>query len=257
MTSVPGTQAVDRAAQLLVAILSADEPLTFSDLQRDSGLAKSTVSRLLSSLERNALVMRDDEGQLLPGAALTRFAQSRRPHDQLIALATPHLDALSAATGETVNLAVIVGHEVEQIAQVDSTFLMGNVDWVGMRVPLHCTALGKVFLAAGAPLPDGRLERLTPRTISTRVRLERELDVVRERGWAVADSELEPGLVAVAAPVRGGDGSVVAALSVTGPSARIGRERFAELGLLLTREAGTLSAQLGHSPDTHRKAGAA
>jgi DNA-binding IclR family transcriptional regulator len=257
MTSAPGTQAVDRAAQLLVSILSADRPVSFSDVQRDSGLAKSTVSRLLSSLERNDLVTRDADGLLLAGPALTRFANSRRPYDELISLAAAHLDALSSATGETINLAVMVGHEVEQISQVDSTFLMGNVNWVGMRVPLHCTALGKVFLAEGAALPEGRLERLTPRTISTRVRLERELDSVRDRGWAVADSELEPGLVALAAPVRGADGSVIAALSVSGPSVRIGRERFADIGGRLAREAATLSAQLGHSPDKHRKAGAA
>ncbi len=257
MTASPGTQAVDRAAGLLVAVLSADPPLSFSDLQRDSGLAKSTVSRLLSSLERNDLVTRDADGLLRAGPALTRYAHSARPYDELITLAAPHLDTLSVATGETVNLAVIVGDEVEQISQVDSTFLMGNVDWVGMRVPLHCTALGKVFLAAGTPLPAGRLERRTARTISSRGRLQRELALVAARGWAVADSELEPGLVAVAAPVRGPDGGVVAALSVTGPSVRIGRERFDELGALIVREATALSVQLGHTTDTHRKAGAA
>jgi IclR family transcriptional regulator, acetate operon repressor len=257
MQASAGTQAVDRASMLLVTILQSETPLTFTDLHRDSGLAKSTVSRLLSSLESNGLVSRDDDGTLHPGAVLTRFARSSRPHDDLVALAEPHLAALSSATGETVNLAVVAGHEVEQIAQVDSTYLMGNVNWVGLRVPLHCSALGKVFLAEGAPLPEGRLERRTPRTISSRVRLESELAEVRTRGWAVADSELEPGLVALAAPVRGADGACIAALSVSGPSVRLTRDRFPDLASLLVREAAALSAQLGYSPTKQRKAGAA
>jgi IclR family acetate operon transcriptional repressor len=250
-----GTQAVDRAADLLVSILSADTAPTFTDLQRRTGLAKSTLSRLLSSLERHELIARADDATLRPGPVLTRFAHSDRPTDELISLAEPHLQALSDATGETVNLAIKVGFEVEQIAQVDSTYLMGNVNWVGMRVPLHCSALGKVFLAAGANLPDGRLVRRTPQTISTRSALEAELDRVRTQGWAVADSELEPGLVAVAAPVRSNDGSVVAALSISGPSVRLQPERFDALGALLADEADRLSQQLGYT--TNPKAGAA
>lgn len=257
MQAATGTQAVDRAATLLVAVLESDPPPTFTDLLRTTGLAKSTLSRLLSSLERHDLVTRTDDGMLRPGAVLARFAHSGRHYDELIALASPHLEALSEVTGETINLAVMVGQEVEQISQVDSTFIMGNVNWVGLRLPLHCTALGKVFLAAGAPLPEGRLERRTPRTISSRVRLEAELSAVRERDWAVADSELEPGLVAVAAPVRGADGRIVAALSISGPSIRIGPDQHDSLGDLLVREAELLSSQLGHATHTSRKAGAA
>jgi len=252
-----GTQAVDRAAMLLVDVITADQPLTFTELQHRSGLAKSTLSRMLTSLERHELVARSDDGTLRAGAVLTRFAHSDRPYDDLIELAGPHLRALSDATGETVNLAVRVGFEVEQIAQLDSTYLMGNVNWVGMRVPLHCTALGKVFLAAGAPLPDGRLARRTASTITTRSALDTELEQVRVRGWALADSELEPGLVALAAPVRASDGVVVAALSVSGPSIRITGEQTTAIGALLAHEGEQLSRQLGYQSSKRQKAGAA
>jgi IclR family acetate operon transcriptional repressor len=164
---------------------------------------------------------------------------------------------LSDATGETINLAVREGYQVEQIAQVDSTYLMGNVNWVGLRVPLHCTALGKVFLAFGAALPEGRLERRTDQTLTTRSALEADLAEVRRRGWAVADSELEPGLVALAAPVFGADGGCVAAISVSGPSVRLDPERFTDIGQSLRRKATDLSGQLGHHPSPHEKAGAA
>jgi IclR family acetate operon transcriptional repressor len=255
MQPSPGTQAVDRAADLLVQIMTADQAPTFSELQRRTGLAKSTLSRLLSSLERHGLIARADDATLRPGSVLTRFAHSDRPYDELIALAAPPMQVLSDATGETVNLAVKIGYEVEQIAQVDSTYLMGNVNWVGMRVPLHCSALGKVFLAAGAALPEGRLARRTPRTIATRPALDEELVRVRQQGWAVADSELEPGLVAIAAPVRSSDGSVIAALSLSGPSVRLQPDRFTDLGVLVASEADRLSRQLGYSPT--QKAGAA
>jgi IclR family acetate operon transcriptional repressor len=252
-----GTQAVDRAAGLLVEILESGETLTFTDLQRRTGLAKSTLSRLLSSLERHALVARSDDGALRPGAVLTRYAHSGRPDDELIVLAEPHLQTLSEVTGETINLAVRIGYEVEQITQVDSTYLMGNVNWVGVRVPLHCSALGKVFLAHGATLPEGRLERRTPQTIGSRAVLDAELADVRRQGWAVADSELEPGLVALAAPVFGADGAIVAGLSVSGPSVRLTPERFDVIGDLLRTEANSLSQQLGHQPSKRQKAGAA
>ncbi len=257
MRTGSGTQSVDRAASLLVAILESERPLTFTELLHESGLAKSTLSRLLSSLEFHGLVVRADDGSLRPGAAVTRFAHSSRPFDELIALAAPRLQAISDVTGETINLAILVGDEVEQISQVDSTYLMGNVNWVGMRVPLHCTALGKVFLAHGASLPEGRLARRTSQTISSRAQLTDELVTVRERGWAVADSELEPGLVAIAAPVRAADGNVVAGLSASGPSVRIDPSRFDVIGLLLVSEAAKLSQELGYTPTHRRKAGAA
>ncbi len=82
---------------------------------------------------------------------------------------------------------------VEQIAQVDSTYLIGGTNWVGMSVPLHCAALGKVLLAYGAAdLPRGRLERRTEQTLTSRAAIEADLAAVRERGYAVTVEELEP-----------------------------------------------------------------
>lgn len=240
-----GTQAVDRAATLLVAILESSDALSFGDLQASSGLAKSTLSRLLSSLERHGLVMRSEDGAMRPGAAITRYAHSDRPYDALIDLTRPYLQHLSEVTGETINLAILVGDEVEQIAQVDCRFLIGNVNWVGQRLPTHCTALGKVFLAGGAPLPNGPLARRTARTLTTPGRLAADVKEAARRGWALADSELEPGLVAIAAPVRSSDGSVVAALSITGPSTRLTPARIREFARLLVADCTEISTALG------------
>ena len=244
VTTPGGTQAVDRAAALLVSVLAAPEPVSFASLATDSGLPKSTLSRLLSSLERNGLIERGSDGSVVPGPRITDYALSIRPEDDLARLAQPALDRLAELTGETVNLAVPLSGEVRQIAQVDSRYLLGAVNWLDRPVPFHCSALGRVFLAAGAPLPAGRLARFTDRTITSRATLERTLDRVRADGFAVVDSELEPGLVAIAAPIRSADGSVVAAVSVSGPSIRLTRQEVAAVVPRVREAAETISIAL-------------
>lgn len=267
MSATAGTQAVDRAAGLLVEVLTSPDAVTFAQLQTSSGLAKSTLSRLLSSLQRHGLIARTDEGGFTAGPVLAQ--RESGAIERLIASAAPHLQELSAVTGETINLAVLDGDEVTQIDQVDCRYLtgftgfIGNVNWIGQRVPLHCSAVGKVFLAFGAPLPAGRLERRTTRTLANRTELADDLDQVRRRGWALADSELEDGLVAVAAPIRGPDGRVIAALSISGPSTRLTGGHHEELGMLTKTQADRLSAELGctavqsQSAARPRRAGAA
>lgn len=240
-----GTQAIDRAASLLVRVIEADAPQTFSRLLAESGLPKSTASRLLSALERHGLLRRDTRGAFVPGPVLTRYA-GRAGIADLVTAVQPTLERLGEKTGETVNLAVLSGGEVEQVAQVDSRYLLGATNWVGLRVPLHCSALGKVFVAYGAAeLPRGPLERRTQHTITDRARLAAQFAEIRRTGYGVAVEELEPGLIAVAAPVRGRGGQVIAALSVSGPSIRITPDRIAEIGELLVSESEAFSASLG------------
>ena len=154
-------------------------------------------------------------------------------------------EADAQASGETVNLAVPGALGVEHLAQVSSRHFLGTGRWVGRRVPYHCTAVGKVLLAFGAAaLPDAPLEALTEQTIVDPERLAAELATVRRGGTAAAVDELELGLTAVAAPVRGEGGEVVAAVTVSGPTLRLGPERLAALGPALVREADALSERL-------------
>ncbi len=250
MTSPTGTQAVDRAAQLLVEVARRREPVTFTELTAASGLAKSTTSRLLMALERNGLIRRDLSGRFTPGEVFVSYAWRGGAEIDLVSIAQPVLEQLGEQTGETVNLGVPRdGGLVEQIAQVDSRYLIGGTNWVGLAVPLHCAALGKVLLAFGAAeLPKGRLEQRTGRTITSRSALAAELAAVRERGYAVTIEELEPGLVAVAAPVFGVGPAAVGALSVSGPASRLPGGRLTDAAARCMAAARTLSALLGHEP---------
>jgi IclR family transcriptional regulator, acetate operon repressor len=247
MSNQNGTQAVDRAARLLTEVVHASDPMTFTGLSAATGLAKSTTSRLLLALERNGLVRRDDHGRFLPGEMFVSFAWRGGAEAGLVAVAQPFLERLGKATSETVNLGVVSGALVEQIAQVDSTYFIGGTNWVGLSVPLHCSALGKVLLAYGtAPLPAEKLERRTDKTITSEAALRSELAGVRARGYAITDEELEPGLIAVAAPVHGFDGAVVAALSVSAPATRMTRDRLTTAAGHCVAEAAGLSAVLGY-----------
>ncbi|HZO62991.1 MAG TPA: IclR family transcriptional regulator [Gaiellaceae bacterium] len=252
-TTTSGTQSIDRAAQLLVRVVENPEPTSVGSLSKWTGLPKSTTSRLVRALERQGLVQRDGaRGSLSPGPVLVRFAGRGRAERDLAALSAAALTALADRTGETVNLAVAGPLGVEHLAQRDSRHFLGGTNWVGRRVPFHCTANGKVLLAFGAArLPDGELDRLAPRTVVDRDALERELDEIRRRGYGSAVDELEPGLAAVAAPVHAG--ATAAALSVSGPTVRMTATRLRELGALLVARAADLSATLDHD-DTKRGA---
>ena len=250
-----GSQAIDRAAGLLCQVVDASDSVTFTELARSSGLAKSTTSRILSALERNGLVRREPGGAFRPGDAFVRYALRSNTETDLAGLARPYLERLGELTRETINLGVVHGAMVEQIAQIDSHYVLGGTNWLGRAEPLHCTALGKVLVAFGAAeLPPGRLLRLAPKTVTRRSVLEAELAEVRRRGYALADEELEPGLVAVAAPVRREGRAASAAVSVSGPSTRLGPTRLAEIAAQCMAAADALSAALDHRP---QKKGAA
>jgi DNA-binding IclR family transcriptional regulator len=252
-----GTRALDRAAELVAAVVHADQPMSFAELQDASGLAKSTTSRMLTALERSGLLERDHAGSYVAGRLFWLYAARHDPWDELVRLSRPAMERIGEVTGETVHLSVSRGDRVVQVAQVDSTYLLGTRDWTEIDVPVHCSALGKVFLAWGAlELPTGDLERPTPVTLTDPAALRRDGDRSRKRGWALTHDELEIGLTGIAVPVFGIHGDVVAALGISGPTPRL-EGRLDELGRHLLDHSTALSSLLrgpaqSHSP--HRNA---
>jgi DNA-binding IclR family transcriptional regulator len=239
-----GTQAVDRAAQLVSSVVAADEPLSFAALQEASGLAKSTTSRMLTALERSGLLERDGDGGYVAGRLFWSYAARHDPWEELVRLARPAMEQLGEETGESVHLSVTRGDKVVQVAQVDSRYLLGTRDWTEIDVPDHTSALGKVFYAWGRlPLPKGGLERLTDETITDPAALRRDAALARERGWTATRDELEVGLSGIAVPVTGTRGDLVAAIGISGPTPRL-EGRLDELGRILSAQAEQLSGLL-------------
>lgn len=228
-------------------VLESAEPVALAELASASGIPKSTASRLLSALERQGLVEQEGErGRLRPGPAILRVAERNLLERNVVELAASSLDALGELSGETINLAVPTHHGVEHIAQVESRHFLGAGQWLGRSVDYHCTAVGKVFMAFGRATIAAPLAKLTAETVTSPARLRAELETVRADSFATAVDELEIGLAAIAAPVHGAGGEVVAALSISGPTTRMTDERIAELKPVLIGEAGNLSHRLGH-----------
>jgi DNA-binding IclR family transcriptional regulator len=243
-----GTAAVDRGAELLLLVLESEQPIALSELAAAAGIPKSTASRLVSALERRGLIEQDGErGRLRPGPAILRVAERGMLERNVVELARASLDTLAEASGETINLAVPARQGVEHLAQVDSRHFLGAGQWVGRLVEYHCTAVGKVFMAFGrAAMPARALTHYTEHTLTDPRRLRAELERVRRDGWAQAIEELELGLAAIAAPVRGARGDVVAALSISGPTVRMTSARIDELLPILISETHALGRRLGH-----------
>ncbi len=239
-----GTQAIDRAVSLVATVVKADEPMTFPELQAEGGLAKSTTSRLLAALERTELLERNEDGAYVAGPLFWLYATRHDPWDELVRIAGPTMEQIGDDTRETVNLSVTRGDRVVQVAQVDSSYMLGTKDWTEADVPVHASALGKVMVAYGTlELGSGPLERITPNTITDPDALRRELATVVRNGWASTIDELEIGLTGVAVPVHGVDGEVVAALGVSGPNTRL-EDRIEEIGQRLDERAKQLSGLL-------------
>jgi DNA-binding IclR family transcriptional regulator len=242
--ATPGTRAVDRAADLVSTVVRADAPMTFADLQEASGLAKSTTSRMLTALERSGLLERDVAGSYVAGSLFWLYAARHDSWEELVRLARPTMRAIGEDTHETVHLSVARGDRAVQVAQVDSTYLLGTRDWTEVDVPVHCSALGKVLLAWGVlELPRGPLAPQTAATLTDPERLRRDGEQARRRGWAVTADELEVGLTGVAVPIHGPRGEVVAALGISGPTPRL-EGRLDELGRRLLERAAELSMLL-------------
>jgi len=247
--SAGGVQSVDRALRILeILARSGESGVTEIALALD--VHKSTAFRLVATLEQHGLVEQvEGRGKYRLGVGLLRLAGATSARLDVVQEARPLCKQLAAATGETVNLATLSGNSALYLDQVAGPSALQPHNWVGQHIPLHATSNGKVLLA-WMPDPElrellGRLPAYTKLTITTKSKLRKELEGVRDSGYAVAVDELEVGLTAIAAPVRNAHGDVVCSMSLSGPTFRLSAERVTEVVPLLVEAADELSHRLG------------
>jgi DNA-binding IclR family transcriptional regulator len=247
-------QVLERALGILDA-LAAHGQLAPSEISSKLDLHKSTVHRLLAVLEKNEYVDRHKgNGRYSLGYKLIELGTRASSRLDLCELAGPILDALMQQTGETAHIGILSQGAVVSIADSESYKTLRTPSTVGRRTPAHCSSQGKVLLAE-MKLPDLRAfvrdnglkgyTRLTIRNIS---RLQRELENVRRDGYAVDDQEFEEGLKCIGAPIRDRTGTVVASISIAGPSMRLRPERMPSLIDAVQSSASRLSSALGYKP---------
>jgi IclR family acetate operon transcriptional repressor len=248
-------QALTRALAIIKAIAAQGDGATLTEIAKVTGLAPSTAHRLLTTLQQDRFVQFEGQGarwRIGVGAfaAGNAFLQGR----DIARSARPFLRRLMEQSGETANLAIIDEDMAVYLGQVESRQTVRAICRPGGRVFLHSSALGKSMLALMTPEEVGRIlsakgmTRFTQRTIDAPPRLAVQLDEVRANGYAIDDEEYSPGLRCIAAAIADEQGRPLGAISISGPSIRVARERFAELGALVRSIADELSQELGGRP---------
>jgi DNA-binding IclR family transcriptional regulator len=244
-------QSVDRALSIL-EILARRGDAGVTEIGKELGVHKSTAFRLLAALEsRDFVEQSEDRGSYRLGFGIVRLAGSITAQLDLSRQGRAACERLAADLDDTVNIAILDRQRAVNISQSRGAAAIASHNWIGQQTPLHATSSGKVLLAFGpagmrASVLAGRLERFTDTTITDPAALSVELDRIRSVGWAGTAEEYEIGLNGVAAPVRGADGSVVAALSVSGPAYRLVAESFAAIAERVVETADEVSAQMGY-----------
>ncbi len=227
-------QSVERTFDILEALADFKRPVPLSELSLRVGLNVSTVHRLLATLiERGYAQQELATGHYGIGKRLLSLGSGMDGNNDLQLIAHPVLQKLAGEAGETANLSVRSGDQLVYIDQVQADRMMRMFTKVGSNVPLYSTGSGKLFLAyATDPIYfDRELNRylleneLKPRTTATIIEarvLREELLKIRERGYSFDNEEMEEGVICVAAPIFDRSKQIIAGISVSGPTSRLG-----------------------------------
>jgi DNA-binding IclR family transcriptional regulator len=246
------SQSLDRALTLLDSLASGQQ--TLDQLAERIGVHKSTVLRLLRTLEAHRFVQRDGVRYYRLGTALFDLAHQALEDRDVRRSVEPALRDLNAATGHTVHLASYEDGEVVYIDKFENRHNVRMYSRIGRRAPLHCTAVAKVLVSA---LPQAEREavaasmdyvRLTDNTITDPRAYLAELARVAERGYAIDNAEHESFIHCIAAPIKGTRGEVLAAMSISVPEVILDLDGLLELVPDLLSTAEKASVECGWSP---------
>lgn len=262
---VPGPDSSTlRTFALLELIADAEAPPTLEELARASGLPKPTVYRILGLLMRGGLVRREAvEKRYSVGPRLSTLSLTVQMRSPLRARRHAILARLVEEIGETCNFTMLDGNEVVYLDRVETLENVRLHMDVGSRVPLHCTASGKLLLAHLPPaqlrkvLGTGPLKRYTDRTITSIEALERELSKIRASGIGTDTGEYLVGSVCLAVPVVDPRGRLCAAVAVHGPAPRMTLKKGYEFLPAMRRAAAAIAATLEAAGETAREPAAA
>lgn len=240
-------KSVEKALGIL-ELFDADRPrLTLQAIVQLTGLNRATAYRFCQTLLFLGFLERSGERHYRPGIKTLLLGHAAFATLELPEIAWPHLEALQEATGETANLAVRDGSEIVYLMRLKSSQLVNIQLYVGSRLPVYCTSMGKAMLAhlpadeAKAIISECQFEAHTPKTITNAKRLKEELVQVRKGGYAINDEELELGLRGVAAPIFNCDRYPIGSINVAVPARTARKEIEERLAPLVTKAAGRIT----------------
>jgi len=246
-------QMIDR----LIAILDCftlDKPtLGVREVARETSLSSSTAGRIMVSMKEQGILNQDPETQLyMMGSKVLAWAGIYTVTSDVRAVALPVMVRLQEMTRETISLYVLEGNERVCVERFESPETVRIVARVGRRIPLYAGSAGKVFLAfmpeerREAILGEVELKAMTERTITDRDQLRKNLQKIREQGYATSTGEWIIDAAGTAAPIFNLHGNVIAAISISGPASRFDRSKMKEMAQLLLKETRAISQELGY-----------
>ena len=244
---------VSKIIKILDALSANPSGLQLKEVAQKTDVNKSTAYRFLAHLECEGYLFRDEAGAYLVGPRLVRLGSGATYQATLCKISRPVLQQLWKVTSETVNLGILDGQDVYYVDVVQSPHPFRMASTIGSWRPVYCTAMGKV-LTAFLPgdekehvLSSIRFERFTPNTFTRVAQFRKELDKVRQRGYALDDEGATLGARCVSAPILHDGGKIAAAISIAGPITRIARDKIPVFITEVTAAARSISARLGTS----------
>jgi IclR family transcriptional regulator, KDG regulon repressor len=246
--------AVYRAVQMLELLATSLNGLSLAELARQTGYPKSSLFRILVTLEEKSIVQLDKDRSLyMLGMKLIDWGNRALDKIDLKSITHPHLVRVAHETRESYYVAILDDSEVIIIDRADTPEIWRMVTRLGQRSPVHATASGQVLLSEAADdVVDGiiaktGMKRYTPRTIVSAPKLKKRLLQVRKDGYVVGDAEYKPDLCVIAAPIRDHHGKISAALMTALASARVQRNKalVKDIVDILKKEALAISHQIG------------
>lgn len=244
-------QVLDRSLVLLSIVAEADGS-TLTALADATGMATSTVHRLLTSLSAHGMVVNDsDTGLWTVGLRAFEIGNAFLRNRKVGTISRPFLKKLMEETGETANIGIEDEGNVVFISQMESHAPMRAFFRPGKRGPIHASGIGKAILSTwsdkeiGQLLSGKKLQSFTDRTRNTLPSLLRDIQEIRRRGWSLDDEEHTVGMRCVAAPIFNEYGETIAGISISGPSVRISDEKASLLGPVVRDSADRLTRAMG------------
>jgi DNA-binding IclR family transcriptional regulator len=258
----PSAPAVERTLSILEMLSVTRSGLTLPELRRRLGLPKSSIYCLLVTLERRGYLLRNHRThRYMFGLKLFSLANMALSGVELRENAAGFLQSLMQRSRLTVHMGLIEGDEAVLIEKVEPPGLVRLATWVGKRLELHCSAVGKCLLAYLTEaeflrlVRDRGLTRNNENTITSIRKLKQQMTQIRHAGYAIEDEEGEIGCRCVGAPIFDRSGNVIAAISVAGTTAQIRSGEFTYFGQLVRQTASDISEVLGYIPAGIESAG--
>jgi len=245
---------LNKTFSILEILLQQGSAMNMTEISKKLDLYPSTTHRILDTLKHWGYVEQEPNNQEYQlGLKVLELGMAKLQQIDLVREAAPYLKELVNQCNETVHLGVLEKGEVLYLAKEESSQTIRMLSYIGKRVPLHCTALGKILLAYMPEeerkkiLEDRVLPRLTEKTITDKGTLEKELNKVKEQGFALDQEENEKDVRCIAAPIRNYQGKVIAAISISGPAFRIDKKVQNNLKVALIETSTKISKRLGNN----------